>query len=85
VEPLQTGITTATVSFFRSLGSVIGIAVLTSLVLSAAAGTVITKADPAVLRSAFTWAFALASLSALIAAALAMHLPPPPSLISRNH
>ena len=85
VEPLQTGITTATVSFFRSLGSVIGIAVLTSLVLSAAAGTVITKADPAVLRSAFTWAFALASLSALIAAALATHLPLPPSLISRNH
>jgi MFS family permease len=85
VEPRQTGITTATVSFFRSLGSVIGIAVLTSLVLSAAAGTVITKTDPAVLRSAFTWAFALASLSALIAAALAMRLPLPPSLIGRNH
>jgi len=81
VEPRQTGITTATVSFFRSLGSVIGIAVLTSLVLSAAAGTVITQADPAILLTAFTWAFGLASLSALLAALLALRLPLPASLL----
>lgn len=80
VEPRQTGITTATVSFFRSLGGVIGIAILTSLVLSAAAGSVITQADPATLRSAFTWAFGLASLSALIAALMALRLPLPESL-----
>lgn len=81
VEPKQTGITTATVSFFRSLGSVIGIAVLTSLVLSAAAGTVITQADPAILRTAFAWAFGLSSLSALLAALMALRLPLPASLL----
>ncbi len=80
VEPRQMGITTATVSFFRSLGGVIGIAILTSLVLSAAAGSLITQVDPDTLRQAFAWAFGLASGSALLAALLAIRLPLPASL-----
>lgn len=69
------GVVTATVSFFRSLGGVIGIAVLTSIVLAAAHGGAITSADPEELRRAFSLAFGVAGAASLLAALIAARIP----------
>jgi hypothetical protein len=75
VGPAMIGVVTATVSFFRSLGGVIGIAVLTSIVLAAADGGAITSAPPAALREAFSMAFAVAGGASLLAAVIASRIP----------
>ena len=75
VSQSMTGIVTATVSFFRSLGGVVGVAVLTSVVLAASRGGTITQADPDALRQAFAWAFGIAGGASLLAGALALRTP----------
>lgn len=75
VTQAMTGIVTATVSFFRSLGGVLGVAVLTSVVLAASRGGSITEAQPQALQQAFAWAFAIAGIASLVAGALALRTP----------
>jgi MFS family permease len=77
VGPALIGVVTALVSFFRSLGGVIGIAVLTSLVLAATGGRTLADAEPALLAAAFSKAFAVAAAVALLAAAVAARIPAP--------
>ncbi len=76
VGPAMIGVVTATVAFFRSLGGVIGVAVLTSIVLAATGGTAIREADPSLLADAFRLAFVIAGAASLFAAALALTIPP---------
>lgn len=75
VGPAMIGVVTATVSFFRSLGGVIGIAILTSIVLAAAHGGAITSAEPEELRQAFRLAFGVAGAASLLAALIASQIP----------
>ena len=74
VGPALIGVVTALVSFFRSLGGVIGIAVLTSMVLAAQAGRGLQEADPQRLAQAFAWAFGTSAFTAVLAAALALRM-----------
>jgi MFS family permease len=74
-----TGVVTATVSFFRSLGGVLGIAALTSIVLSATDGATIVQASPTVLGPAFATAFGLAAAVSAVGALIALRLGPMPA------
>lgn len=76
VGPSMIGVATSLVSFSRSLGGVIGTAMLTSLVLAGAGSTVITEAEPEPLARAFRSAFALAAAMTAAAALLALRLGP---------
>jgi len=78
VGPAMTGVVTSLVALFRSLGGVIGIAVLTSLVLAATGGATIATADPAILDGAFRKALGLAAAAAAAAALLALAIAPHP-------
>jgi MFS family permease len=75
VGPAMTGVVTSLVSFFRSLGGVVGIAVLTSMVTAAGGGEALSSAPPEALSRAFGAAFATASAAAVIAALIASRLP----------
>ncbi len=75
VGPAMIGVVTALVAFFRSLGGVIGIAVLTSLVMAAAGGGSLSDAPPDVLAHAFRVAFGLAAVLSTTAALVALRLP----------
>ncbi|HYF61013.1 MAG TPA: MFS transporter [Burkholderiaceae bacterium] len=74
VGPAMVGVVTGVVAFFRSLGGVIGIAVLTSMVLAGAGGGAITEADPRALERAFSAAFATAAGVATLATAIALRI-----------
>ncbi len=78
VGPAMVGVVTSLVAFFRSLGGVAGISVLTSVVLAGAAGASITAADPAALTAPFRTAFGLAAAMSGIAAVLALRIVPVP-------
>jgi MFS family permease len=71
------GVVTSTVSFFRSLGGVIGIAVLTSLVMAGAGGGSLADADPASLEATFRTAFGVAAAAAGVGAVLASRIRAP--------
>jgi MFS family permease len=71
------GVVTSTVSFFRSLGGVIGIAVLTSLVMAGAGDGSLADADPASLEATFRNAFGVAAAAAGVGALLAARIRPP--------
>lgn len=75
VGPAMIGVVTALVAFFRSLGGVIGIAVLTSLVMAAAGGGSLSDAPPEALARAFRVAFGLAAGLSGAAALVALRLP----------
>jgi len=72
VGPGMIGVVTSLVAFFRSLGGVTGIAVLTSLVLSGAGGVSITEADPRALSHAFHVAFGVSAALAAVAVVIAL-------------
>jgi MFS family permease len=74
VGPSMVGVATSLVAFFRSLGGVLGVAVLTSLVLGA--GDRLTGTDPAALQRAFDAAFTCAAAVALLGSAVALRLGP---------
>jgi len=76
VGPSMTGVVTALVAFFRSLGSVIGIAVLTSLVMAGAPGADLSAAEPAALAGTFAIAFWTATAVSAVAALLALRIGP---------
>lgn len=75
VGPVMIGVVTALVAFFRSLGGVIGIAVLTSMVMAAAGGGSLADAPPEALAQAFRVAFGLAAGLSGAAALVALRLP----------
>lgn len=74
VGPALIGVVTSLVAFFRSLGGVIGIAVLTSIVLASTDGASIVDAPREPLAQAFRWAFGVAAGASAIAAAVAFTL-----------
>ena len=74
VGPAMIGVVTSLVAFFRSLGGVIGIAVLTSLVMAAAGGGSLTEAPPDALAAAFRVAFGLAAGASAVATIVALRL-----------
>lgn len=74
VGPAMVGVVTALVSFFRSFGGVIGIAVLTSVVMAAADGGSLADARPEALAHAFRVAFGLAAGVSAIAALVALRI-----------
>jgi MFS family permease len=76
VGPNLIGTVTALVSFFRSLGGVLGVSVLTSVVMAAAQGGDLTIADPLALAGAFRAAFGLAAVGALAGAVAALRMVP---------
>jgi MFS family permease len=81
VGPSMIGVATSLISFSRSLGGVIGTAMLTSLVLAGAGGGAITDADPDTLARAFSKAFAVASAMAAAAAVFSLRLGPVRSVV----
>jgi MFS family permease len=83
VGPSMIGVVTSLVSFFRSLGGVIGIAVLTSLVMAGAGGGTLAGADPAALEAAFGRAFGVSAAVAASAALLALRIRAPASARGR--
>ena len=74
VGPSMVGVATALVAFFRSLGGVLGVAVLTSLALGAGGG--LGGGDPAALQRAFDAAFACAAVVSLLGAVAALRVGP---------
>jgi hypothetical protein len=74
VGPAMVGVVTALVSFFRSFGGVIGIAVLTSLVMAAADGGSLAEARPDALAHAFRVAFGIAAGVSATAALVALRI-----------
>jgi MFS family permease len=76
VGPGSTGVVTSLVAFFRSLGGVTGIAVLTSLVLSGAGGGAMTEADPRLLAQAFERAFGVSAVLSAVGAIVALRIRP---------
>jgi MFS family permease len=74
VGPAMIGVVTALVSFFRSLGGVIGIAVLTSMVMAGSGGRSLADAAPAQLTRAFAQAFAVSAAVAVLAALVAARI-----------
>jgi len=74
VGPGSIGVVTAMVAFFRSLGGVTGIAVLTSLVLAGAGGASMTDADPQALAHAFGVALGVSAVLSVIGAAVALRI-----------
>jgi len=77
VGPAMIGVVTALVSFFRSLGGVVGIAVLTSMVMAGTVGGSLADARPEALSRAFALAFATAAGVAALAALAALRIRPP--------
>jgi EmrB/QacA subfamily drug resistance transporter len=86
VSPSQIGVATATTAFFRSLGGAIGIAVLTSVLLSqlrsdpsavqsARSALAQLGEHPALLADAFGKVFGLAAAAALLATVAVLALP----------
>lgn len=73
VGPSMVGVATALASFSRSLGGVVGVAVLTSLVTGAGAAAPAT-ADAAALARAFDAAYATAACVALLGAAASLRV-----------
>jgi MFS family permease len=74
VGPGSIGVVTSLVAFFRSLGGVIGIAVLTSLVLAGAGGASLADADPRALAPAFERALGVSAVMSTIGAAVALRI-----------
>jgi hypothetical protein len=77
VGPAMIGVVTALVSFFRSLGGVVGIAVLTSMVMAGTVGGSLADAQPEALSRAFALAFATSAGVAALAALAALRIRPP--------
>jgi MFS family permease len=77
VGPGLIGVVTSLVAFFRSLGGVTGIAVLTSLVLAGAHGGSLSDAEPRALADAFDRAFGVSAALAALGAVLALRIVPP--------
>ena len=75
VGPAMIGVVTGLIAFFRSLGGVVGVATLTSVVMSAAVGGSLVAADPATLAHAFRVAFGAAAVAAALGAWVALRIP----------
>jgi len=76
VGPSMIGVATSLISFSRSLGGVVGAAMLTSLVLAGAGSGALTDADPEALAQAVGTTFAVASAAAAAAALFSLRLGP---------